>query len=660
MFAPGDVVGPCRIVAVLGSGAMGTVYRAEQISLGRQVALKVMNATLRDDDGATERFLREARTAGAVVHPHVVGIYDVGRHQELPYLVQELVTGGSAKDLQRATGGILSERRALEVIADCASGLQAIHEAGLVHRDIKPENILLTQDGVAKLADFGLARLAGAATEMTMAGTTMGTPAYMSPEQAQGRADLDIRSDIFSLGATLYCLLTGSAPYQADSIWAVVARMLTEPVPDARLLRADISDAVVAILQRALARDPGERFRTPAELRDNALAVLEAGACGDAIPALSAAPTPGRTPTRANATVKRSPTAPTVASRTRSPTTPTLATQRAPTGHEARIRRGATAVDPAVRQAVHAHERTVMRRRRSPWLPLLLAGMLLTALALGVTLLLRRDPEPKPQVARTTPAASSPVGRTPVESAAQRPNLVTAVSSTHAVAAAQVVAQTVATPAATAIATQSIRPSETASKPPPLPHKPVKPAPVPTSHESDGGTVADAVLLVPRAARWRYHDEGRDLGTAWLRPDHDDSNWLQGAGPLGFGAEWIHTRVRYGSDAANKYRTTYFRHRFEVPAGRQFSELILHLMRDDAAVIYLNGREMVRSNLPSGPVSFGTAAEHVITGNDESRYTRHVVVGALLASGTNVLAVEIHQFDGKSSDLTFDLSLHAR
>src|ERR1043165_3782039 len=268
MVDPGDGMGGCRVIAKLGGGGMGTVYRAEQLSLGRQVALKVMNPAMQEDVECGERFLREARTAAAVSHANTVAIYDVGRDATgRLYLVQELVTGGSAKDLLHASGGILGDRRAMELIADCCAGLQAIHEAGLVHRDIKPENILLTGDGSAKLADFGLAGAVGTGGEMTMTGATIGTPAYMSPEQAQGAKDLDIRSDIFSLGATLFCLVTGAAPYQADSIWAVVAKMLTEPVPDPRAVRPDLSDGVVAVILRAMAKAPEDRYPTPRLMR---------------------------------------------------------------------------------------------------------------------------------------------------------------------------------------------------------------------------------------------------------------------------------------------------------------------------------------------------------------------------------------------------------
>src|SRR5688500_18507653 len=149
MLTPGDVIGGCRIIAKLGGGGMGTVYRAEQLSLGRQVALKVMAPAMQEDVECGERFLREARTAASVTHANVLSGYDVGRDQGRLYVVQELVTGGSDKELLHASGGILGERRALELIADCCAGLQAIHEAGLVHRDIKPENILLTGDGSA-------------------------------------------------------------------------------------------------------------------------------------------------------------------------------------------------------------------------------------------------------------------------------------------------------------------------------------------------------------------------------------------------------------------------------------------------------------------------------------------------------------------------------
>ena len=171
-------IGGYRIVAKLGAGGMGTVYRAQQVSLNCEVVLKVLAPDARDDAEAGERFLREARTAAAVSHPNVVAIIDVGRDHGRLYLVQELIAGGNARDLMTQHGGRIGERRALEIMIDCCSGLQAIHEAGLIHRDIKPENILLTRDGLAKLADFGLARSVGSGKEhLTVTGMTVGTPA---------------------------------------------------------------------------------------------------------------------------------------------------------------------------------------------------------------------------------------------------------------------------------------------------------------------------------------------------------------------------------------------------------------------------------------------------------------------------------------------------
>jgi serine/threonine protein kinase len=259
---PPKTVGGFRIVSKLGQGGMGAVYKAIQLSMEREVALKVIAPEFAQDKAAAERFLREALAAGRVSHPNVVSCYDAGQDGGILYLAMELVTGGDVEQLSRAQGGKLPESRALEIIRDAARGLQALHEAGLIHRDIKPTNIFLSDRGEAKLADLGLARSQAGDDRMTQAGT----PAFMSPEQANGDDDLDIRSDIYSLGATLFALVTGQAPYRGGSPWAVLASVIKDPFPDPRAVAPAVTDPVAAVILKACAKDRTQRYQVPDEL----------------------------------------------------------------------------------------------------------------------------------------------------------------------------------------------------------------------------------------------------------------------------------------------------------------------------------------------------------------------------------------------------------
>ncbi|MCO5168418.1 MAG: serine/threonine protein kinase [Planctomycetes bacterium] len=278
---PGDVIGDFEVLAPLGQGGMGAVFRARQRSLGREVALKVLTdkGLAR---GAVERFLREGRAAAAVQHPHVVTTFHAGADPATGrlFIAMELVTGGDAERLAVAAGGRLPEARALEVARDAARGLVALEAAGLVHRDIKPENLFLAADGAAKLGDLGLARRQAGDDRLTQTGAVVGTPCYMAPEQARGETMLDGRTDVYALGATLLRLLTGARPFAGGSVPAILHRILDEPPPDVRALLPGVSPATAALLDRALAKDPGRRQQGAAALLadlEAALAALRAG-----------------------------------------------------------------------------------------------------------------------------------------------------------------------------------------------------------------------------------------------------------------------------------------------------------------------------------------------------------------------------------------------
>jgi len=249
-----------KILRQLGRGGMATVYLAMQESVQREVALKVMSPALTVDPDFGERFLREARIAAKLHHRHVVGVHDVGREGDYHYIAMEYLGGGAllTKDGEARPVGF-----ALRVIREIAMALNYAHAKGFVHRDVKPDNILLREDGSAALTDFGIARASDSSTHMTRTGTVIGTPHYMSPEQARGRS-LDGRADLYSLGIVLYELLTGRVPYHADDSLAVGIMHITQPLP----ILPEQLQALQPLLQRMLAKQPDERFQNGSAVAD--------------------------------------------------------------------------------------------------------------------------------------------------------------------------------------------------------------------------------------------------------------------------------------------------------------------------------------------------------------------------------------------------------
>ncbi len=256
-----------ELCAQLGAGGMGAVYRARRVHIGDEVAVKVLHPSFVADAQAVERFRREARAAAVLRHPNVVTIHDFGeaRGDDAPaYIVMELVEGASLRELlQRA--GRLQPARAVALMTDICAGVGAAHRREIVHRDLKPDNIIVLPpdtDGAretCKVVDFGIAKLrdTAAAPSLTVAGTLIGTPYYMSPEQCRGEP-LDARADVYSLGAVFYEMLAGTPPFTAETITGVVAKHLTEPPPSLPH-DAGIPHALAAVAMRALAKDPAAR-----------------------------------------------------------------------------------------------------------------------------------------------------------------------------------------------------------------------------------------------------------------------------------------------------------------------------------------------------------------------------------------------------------------
>jgi serine/threonine protein kinase/Tfp pilus assembly protein PilF len=271
--APGSPSIPgYEILGRVGEGGMGQVYKARHVRLDRVVALKVIHPERLGSPDAVRRFYREARAAARLLHPNLITVYDVDEAGGIHFLAMEYVDGVDLGRLVRDRGP-LPVARACEYARQAAEGLQHAHERGLVHRDVKPANLLLTADGrQVKILDLGLARLDAAApagegtSELTQSGTLMGTPAFLAPEQARDAHRADIRSDLYSLGCTLYYLLTGRQPFPGQSLAEVIVQhQLDEPEPVTRL-RPDVPVGVDAVLRRTMAKRPEDRYQTPAEL----------------------------------------------------------------------------------------------------------------------------------------------------------------------------------------------------------------------------------------------------------------------------------------------------------------------------------------------------------------------------------------------------------
>jgi serine/threonine-protein kinase len=273
----GQKVGKYLIVAKIGSGAMGDVYRAHDAKLNRDVAVKTMAELYASDDQLVQRFQREAQSAAALNHPNVVTVFEFGSEQGKFYLAMELLDGADLKELiaSRSLNDLWDK---LDVMEQIAEGLAYAHKQGVVHRDLKPANIRVLPNGRVKIMDFGLARIGS--SDMTRAGMVMGTPNYMSPEQVRG-TKADARSDIFSLGAVFYELLSGKKAFNADSMHTILYKVLEEEPEPVRTYVPGLPAPFVAFIERCLAKDPANRYQDAGGMRDALRKVREALASGE-------------------------------------------------------------------------------------------------------------------------------------------------------------------------------------------------------------------------------------------------------------------------------------------------------------------------------------------------------------------------------------------
>ena len=297
----GSSLGPYEIVAPLGAGGMGEVYRARDKRLGRDVAIKVLPSSFAGEPERLMRFEQEARAAGQLNHPNILVVYDIGTHEGQPYVVAELLEGETLR--QKMAGAALPTRKAIDYAGQIAQGLAAAHKKGIVHRDLKPENLFVTPDGRVKILDFGLAKLSASGTDLpsssqmtsaptaieTGAGVVMGTVGYMSPEQVRGQP-ADHRSDIFSFGCVLYEMISGQRAFQRDSSVETMNAILKEEPAEISQTRPDLPPGLERVVEHCLEKSPEERFQSAPDLAFQIHALSSPSAVGSGRTAIAAAP----------------------------------------------------------------------------------------------------------------------------------------------------------------------------------------------------------------------------------------------------------------------------------------------------------------------------------------------------------------------------------
>lgn len=263
-FKPGENVGPYQVIEQLGQGGMASVFKAYHAALDRYVALKVLHQAFNEDSTFISRFQREARVVAKLEHPNIVPIYDYAEQDGRPYLVMKFIEGDTLK--ARLNEGPLSALEIEQVVDSVGSALAYAHKQGILHRDIKPSNVLISTDNVMYLADFGLARIAQAGESTLSADSIMGTPQYISPEQAMGKKDLDGKTDIYSFGVMLYELVVGCVPFTADTPFSIIHDHIYSPLPLPRMINPNVPEPVERVLLKALAKDRLDRYETVEDL----------------------------------------------------------------------------------------------------------------------------------------------------------------------------------------------------------------------------------------------------------------------------------------------------------------------------------------------------------------------------------------------------------
>lgn len=263
-FTVGENIGPYRIVEKLGQGGMATVYKAYHASLDRYVALKALHPAFNEDKSFASRFQREARVVARLEHPNIVPVYDYAEHENRPYLVMKYIEGDTLK--ARLDQGPLASDEISRIVDAMGLALAYAHKQGILHRDIKPSNVIIANDGQIYLADFGLARIAQSGESTLSSDMIMGTPQYISPEQAMGKGDLDQRTDLYSFGVMLYEMVVGRVPFNADTPFSIIHDHIYTPLPLPRAVNPSVPEAVERVLLKSLAKERDDRFEDAIQL----------------------------------------------------------------------------------------------------------------------------------------------------------------------------------------------------------------------------------------------------------------------------------------------------------------------------------------------------------------------------------------------------------
>lgn len=273
---PMEFFGEYKLIAKLGEGGMGAVYKAHEPLADRTVALKVLRKNLAGNAGFVERFTREAQLAGSLTHPNIVACHNTGTARGVQFLVMEFIEGETMKTrLKKAPGEKLPEKDVLKIVRDVASGLAHAHAKGIVHRDIKPDNILLGKDGSVKISDFGTAKSFLDEESLTQTGVIIGTPHYISPEQVRADKVIDHRADLYALGGTMYHALTGHVPFDAPTALDIMRRHLHDELDNPADLIPGLSAGTLQIVTKLMAKAPAERYETAEALIEDIDRVLK-------------------------------------------------------------------------------------------------------------------------------------------------------------------------------------------------------------------------------------------------------------------------------------------------------------------------------------------------------------------------------------------------
>jgi serine/threonine protein kinase len=259
----GKTLGAYRVISQIGAGGMATIFKAYQPSMDRTVALKVLPEYYAQDPQFVDRFNREARTIARLEHPNILPVYDFGEQDGITYLVMRFLEGGTLQEKMGQQG--FSLHQTADLLVPICAALDYAHRQGIIHRDVKPSNVLIDREGAVYLSDFGIAKVLESSSRLTQTGTSLGTPAYMAPEQCLGK-EVDRRSDIYSLGVILYEMAVGRVPFQADTPMAVLFAHVHEPLPIPRSINPTISEALQNVILKAMAKNPEDRFQTAAEM----------------------------------------------------------------------------------------------------------------------------------------------------------------------------------------------------------------------------------------------------------------------------------------------------------------------------------------------------------------------------------------------------------